>query len=127
MLNFEQHLAQNGTTIVKIFLNVSKDEQKKRFLDRIEEQEKNWKFSAADLPERALFPKYMEAYETAINETSKDHAPWYVLPADNKWFARVAAIQIIIDTLEKMDLKYPQLGEKEKSELLEAKKILENE
>ena len=125
--NFEQHLAQNGTTIVKIFLNVSKDEQKKRFLDRIEEQEKNWKFSAADLPERALFPKYMEAYETAINETSKDHAPWYVLPADNKWFARVAAIQIIIDTLEKMDLKYPQLGEKEKSELLEAKKILENE
>ncbi|MGC5746958.1 polyphosphate kinase 2 family protein [Chryseobacterium sp. NFX27] len=125
--NFEQHLTQNGTTIVKIFLNVSKDEQKKRFLDRIEEQEKNWKFSAADLPERALFPKYMEAYETAINETSKDHAPWYVLPADNKWFARVAAIQIIIDTLEKMDLKYPQLGEKEKSELLEAKKILENE
>lgn len=125
--NFEQHLTQNGTTIVKIFLNVSKDEQKKRFLDRIEEQEKNWKFSAADLPERALFPKYMEAYETAINETSKDHAPWYVLPADNKWFARVAAIQIIIDTLEKMDLKYPQLGEKEKSELLEAKKKLENE
>jgi len=125
--NFEQHLSQNGTTIVKIFLNVSKDEQKKRLLDRIDEQEKNWKFSAADLPERALFPKYMEAYETAINETSKDYAPWYVLPADNKWFARVAAIQIIIDTLEKMDLKYPQLGEKEKSELLEAKKTLENE
>ncbi|MDP9960164.1 polyphosphate kinase 2 family protein [Chryseobacterium lathyri] len=125
--NFEQHLAQNGTTIVKIFLNVSKDEQKKRLLDRIDEQEKNWKFSAADLPERALFPKYMEAYETAINETSKDYAPWYVLPADTKWFARVAAIQIIIDTLEKMDLKYPQLGEKEKSELLEAKKTLESE
>ncbi|MGK6342981.1 polyphosphate kinase 2 family protein [Chryseobacterium sp. DT-3] len=125
--NFEQHLAQNGTTIVKIFLNVSKDEQKKRLLDRINEQEKNWKFSAADLPERALFPKYMEAYETAINETSKDHAPWYVLPADNKWFARVAAIQIIIDTLEKMDLKYPQLGDKERLELSEAKKTLENE
>ncbi|SHE71422.1 polyphosphate kinase 2 family protein [Chryseobacterium sp. OV279] len=125
--NFEQHLAYNGTTIVKIFLNVSKDEQKKRLLDRINEQEKNWKFSAADLPERALFPQYMEAYETAINETSKDHAPWYVLPADNKWFARVAAIQIIIDTLEKMDLKYPQVGEKEKNELLEAKKTLESE
>ncbi|MGN7759108.1 polyphosphate kinase 2 family protein [Chryseobacterium sp. 22532] len=125
--NFEQHLAQNGTTIVKIFLNVSKDEQKKRLLDRIDEQEKNWKFSAADLPERALFPKYMEVYETAINETSKDHAPWYILPADNKWFARVAAIQIIIDTLEKMDLKYPQLGEKEKTELAEAKKTLEGE
>ncbi|REC79730.1 polyphosphate kinase 2 family protein [Chryseobacterium elymi] len=125
--NFEQHLAHNGTTIVKIFLNVSKDEQKKRLLDRINEQEKNWKFSAGDLPERALFPQYMEAYETAINETSKDHAPWYVLPADNKWFARVAAIQIIIDTLEKMDLKYPQLGDKERSELSEAKKTLENE
>ncbi|NML70431.1 polyphosphate kinase 2 family protein [Chryseobacterium sp. RP-3-3] len=125
--NFEQHLSQNGTTIVKIFLNVSKDEQKKRLLDRIEEQEKNWKFSAADLPERALFPKYMEAYETAINETAKDHAPWYVLPADNKWFARVAAVQIIIDTLEKMNLKYPQLSEKERSELDEAKKTLESE
>ncbi|MBB6372497.1 polyphosphate kinase 2 family protein [Chryseobacterium shigense] len=125
--NFEKHLSQNGTTIVKIFLNVSKDEQKKRLLDRIEEQEKNWKFSAGDLPERALFPQYMEAYEEAINETSKDYAPWYVLPADNKWFARVAAIQIIIDTLEKMDLRYPQIGEKEKAELDEAKKILENE
>lgn len=125
--NFEQHLSQNGTTIVKIFLNVSKDEQKKRLLDRIDEQEKNWKFSVADLPERALFPKYMEAYETAINETAKDHAPWYVLPADNKWFARVAAIQIIIDTLEKMNLKYPQLSEKERSELDEAKKTLNNE
>lgn len=125
--NFEKHLAQNGTTIVKIFLNVSKDEQKKRLLDRINEQEKNWKFSTGDLPERALFPQYMEAYETAINETSKNHAPWYVLPADNKWFARVAAIQIIIDTLEKMDLKYPQLSEKERSGLEEAKKTLESE
>ncbi len=125
--NFEKHLSQNGTTVVKIFLNVSKDEQKKRLLDRINEQEKNWKFSVGDLPERALFPKYMEAYENAINETSKDYAPWYVLPADNKWFARVAAIQIIIDTLEKMNLKYPQLGEKEKTELAEAKKTLESE
>jgi len=96
-------------------------------LDRIDEQEKNWKFSLGDLPERALFDRYMEAYETAINETSKDYAPWYVLPADDKWFARVAAIQIIIDTLEKMDLKYPQLSEKEKQELQDAKKQLENE
>ena len=122
--NFEKHLAQNGTTIIKIFLNVSKDEQKKRLLDRINEQEKNWKFSAGDLPERALFDQYMEAYETAINETSKDHAPWYVLPADNKWFARTAAIQIIIDTLEKMNLKYPQLSEKDRLGLQEAKKQL---
>lgn len=125
--NFEKHLAQNGTTIIKIFLHVSKDEQKKRLLDRINEPDKNWKFSSGDLPERALFDQYMEAYETAINETSKDHAPWYVLPADNKWFARMAAIQIIIDTLEKMKLKYPQLSEKDKQGLLESKKILENE
>ncbi|MFZ4930042.1 polyphosphate kinase 2 family protein [Chryseobacterium sp. Mn2064] len=125
--NFEKHLAQNGTTIVKIFLNVSEDEQKKRLLDRINEQEKNWKFSASDLPERALFSKYMEAYEAAINETSKDHAPWYVLPADNKWFARVAAIQIIIDALEKMNLKYPTLSDKDKEELQNAKKQLESE
>lgn len=125
--NFEKHLSQNGTTIIKIFLNVSKDEQKKRLLDRINEQEKNWKFSSADLPERALFDKYMDAYETAINETSNDQAPWYVLPADNKWFARVAAVQIIIDTLEKMDLKYPKLSEEEKQGLLDSKKTLESE
>jgi polyphosphate kinase 2 (PPK2 family) len=125
--NFEKHLAQNGTTIVKIFLNVSKGEQKKRLLDRINQAEKNWKFSTADLPERALFDKYMECYETAIYETAKDDAPWYVLPADNKWFARVAAIQIIIDTLEKMNLKYPTLSKEEKAGLQEAKKQLESE
>lgn len=125
--NFEKHLSQNGTTVIKIFLNVSKKEQKQRLLDRINEPEKNWKFSSADLPERALFDQYMTAYETAINETSKDYAPWYVLPADNKWFARVAAIQIIIDTLEKMDLKYPQLSEKDVKALAESKKILEKE
>ena len=125
--NFEKHLTQNGTTIIKIFLNVSKDEQKKRLIDRIDEQEKNWKFSAADLPERALFDQYMECYETAINETSKDDAPWYVIPADSKWFARVAAIQIIIDVLEKMDLKYPKLSEEDKLSLQESKKQLESE
>ncbi|EJL74865.1 polyphosphate kinase 2 family protein [Chryseobacterium populi] len=125
--NFEKNLSQNGTTVVKIFLNVSKKEQKQRLLDRINEQDKNWKFSIGDLPERALFDQYMQAYENAINETSKDHAPWYVLPADDKWFARVAAIQIIIDTLEKMNLKYPQLSEKDRQGLLEAKKTLENE
>lgn len=125
--NFEKHLAQNGTTIIKIFLHVSKDEQKQRLLDRINEQDKNWKFSASDLPERALFDEYMKCYEEAINETSKDHAPWYVIPADNKWFARLSAIQIIIDTLEKMDLKFPELSEKDKAELEDAKKQLESE
>ncbi|MEY8759830.1 polyphosphate kinase 2 family protein [Chryseobacterium tongliaoense] len=125
--NFEKHLSQNGTTVVKIFLNVSKKEQKQRLLDRINEQDKNWKFSTGDLPERALFDQYMQAYEDAVNETSKEHAPWYVLPADDKWFARVAAIQIIIDTLEKMNLKYPLLSEKDQQGLLQAKKTLENE
>ncbi|HPZ25891.1 MAG TPA: polyphosphate kinase 2 family protein, partial [Kaistella sp.] len=123
--NFEKHLAENGTRIVKIFLNVSKKEQKKRFLDRIDEQDKNWKFSLGDLPERALWDKYMKAYEEAINETSKNHAPWFVIPADDKWFARVAAIQIIIDALERMDLKYPLLSEKDQAALQEAKAKLE--
>lgn len=125
--NFEKHLAQNGTEIIKIFLHVSKDEQKKRFLDRINEPEKNWKFAMGDLKERALWDKYQDAYEEAINRTSKDHAPWFVVPADQKWFARVAAIQIIIDALEKMDLKYPEMPTEEKSQLDEAKRILEME
>ena len=125
--NFEKHLAENGTTIIKIFLNVSQKEQKKRFLDRINEEDKNWKFSSADLAERALWDEYMKAYEEAINETSKDYAPWYVIPADSKWFTRVAAIQIIIDAMEKMDLKYPKLSEKETLALEDAKRELENE
>lgn len=125
--NFEKHLAANGTTIVKIFLNVSQEEQKKRFLDRINEPDKNWKFAAGDLTERALWPKYMEAYEEAINETSKEYAPWYVIPADHKWFARVTAIQIIIEALENMDLKFPTVSEKEMEGLDDAKKELESE
>ena len=125
--NFEKHLAENGTTIIKIFLNVSQKEQKKRFLDRINEEDKNWKFSSADLAERALWDEYMKAYEEAINETSKDYAPWYVIPADSKWFTRVAAIQIIIDAMEKMDLKYPKLSEKETIALEDAKKELESD
>lgn len=125
--NFEKHLAENGTTIIKIFLNVSQKEQKKRFLDRINEPDKNWKFSSGDLPERALWGKYMNAYEEAINETSKDYAPWYVIPADHKWFTRVAAIQVIIDAMQKMDLEYPKLSDKETAALEDAKKELESE
>lgn len=125
--NFEKHLSENGTTIVKIFLNVSQDEQKERFLDRINEPEKNWKFAASDLSERALWKKYMIAYEEAINETSKENAPWFVIPADNKWFARVAAVQIIIDAMEGMNLKFPVLSEKESAGLSDAKKELESE
>lgn len=125
--NFEKHLTQNGTKIIKIFLNVSKKEQKKRFLDRINEPEKNWKFAAGDLSERKLWDEYMEAYERAINETSKDHAPWFVIPADDKWFARVAAIQIIIDALQNMNLKFPKLAKEEQQKLDDAKSQLENE
>ena len=125
--NFEKHLTENGTTVIKIFLHISKDEQKKRFLDRIDEQEKNWKFSMGDLPERALWEEYMKAYERAINETSKNHAPWFVIPGDDKWFARVAAIQIIIEALEGMDLKFPKLSEADLNELEGARKQLENE
>lgn len=125
--NFEKHLAENGTTIVKIFLHVSKKEQKKRFLDRINEPDKNWKFSLGDLPERNLWEKYQIAYEEAINATSKSHAPWFVIPADHKWFARVAAIQIIIDALKRMDPKFPVLSKENLKSLEEAKKQLENE
>lgn len=125
--NFEKHLANNGTKIIKIFLNVSKEEQKQRFLDRINEDDKNWKFSAGDVTERGFWNDYMKAYEEAINKTSTDSAPWFVIPADQKWFSRVAAIQIIIDKLEEMNLQYPELAEKEKNALLESKVKLENE
>lgn len=125
--NFEKHLANNGTKIIKIFLNVSKKEQKQRFLDRIDEDDKNWKFSAADITERGFWDDYMKVYEDAIKETSTDYAPWFVIPADHKWFTRVAAIQIIIDKLEEMDLKFPELSGKDKDALKESKRKLENE
>lgn len=119
--NFEKHLAENGTTIVKMFLNVSKKKQKERLIERIDEQEKNWKFSLGDLPERALWEKYMACYEEAINETSRKHAPWFVIPADDKWFTRVAAIQIIIDAMNRMNLKYPVLSDQDRTALKAAK------
>lgn len=125
--NFEKHLTNNGTKIIKIFLNISKEEQKQRFLDRINEDDKNWKFSTRDVTERGFWEDYMQAYEDAINETSTDYAPWFVIPADQKWFSRVAAIQIIIDKLEEMNLKFPKLSEKEKKALEESKLKLESE
>ena len=125
--NFEKHLAQNGTKIIKFFLHVSLDEQKQRFLDRINEEDKNWKFGLGDMKERALWDDYQKAYEDAINETSKDYAPWYVLPADSKWFTRLAALQIIIENLEEMDLKFPTLSNTELGELEVAKLNLESE
>lgn len=125
--NFEKHLSNNGTKIIKIFLNVSREEQKQRFLDRINEDDKNWKFSSGDVTERGFWNDYMKAYEAAISKTSTEYAPWYVIPADQKWFSRVAAIQIIIDKLEEMNLQYPQVSAKEKSALEASKIKLENE
>jgi PPK2 family polyphosphate:nucleotide phosphotransferase len=104
----EQHLARNGTVILKFFLNVSKDEQRKRFLSRLEEPEKHWKFSAKDVAEREHWDKYQEAYEDALNETSRPWAPWYAIPADNKDFMRLAVAEIVRDTLKSLDLEYPR-------------------
>ncbi len=125
--NFEKHLANNGTKVIKFFLNVSLEEQKQRFLDRINEEDKNWKFSSADLKERALWEDYQSVYEEAINATSKDYAPWYVLPADKKWFARLTACEIIIEALESMNLDYPELSDEEATRLDNAKASLLNE
>lgn len=125
--NFEKNLAENGTTIIKIFLNVSKEEQKQRLIDRINEEDKNWKFELGDLAERKLWPEYMKAYEEAIAKTSKDHAPWFIIPADAKWFARYTTLEIIVETLEKMNLKFPEVSEEEKAELQNAKLELELE
>ena len=111
--SFEKHLTNNGVVILKFFLHVSKDEQKKRFLDRIEDPAKNWKFSSGDIKERALWDDYMKAYEEALNETSTDEAPWYVIPADKKWYTRLAVSQIIAEKLESLDLQFPKLPKEE--------------
>ena len=124
---FEKHLTNNGTMIIKFFfLNVSKDEQKQRFLQRIDDPEKNWKFSAADVYEREFWDDYMKAYEKAIQETSTEKCPWYVLPADKKWFTRIAISAIILDTLKSLKLKYPVLPKEEKAKLEEAKRKLQD-
>lgn len=122
--NFEKHISDNGTAIIKIFLNVSKDEQKARFLDRINDPAKNWKFSSADITERGRWKEYMEAYETAIEETSTEQAPWYIIPADKKWHARLAISQILEEHFTKLDLKFPVLAEAETKKLAEIKEAL---
>ena len=125
--NFEKHLVANGTVILKFFLHVSKDEQKQRFLDRINDPSKNWKFSSGDLKERALWDNYMEAYEDAISETATPEAPWYVIPADKKWYARLAISQVIEEALESLNLKYPVLPEREAAQLATIKEQLTKE
>ncbi len=125
--NFEEHLTANGTVILKFFLNVSRDEQKKRFLERIDDPTKNWKFSSGDIKERALWDQYMDAYAHAINETSTAESPWHIIPADKKWFARLAISEIIEEKLKSLDLKFPVLDEEEDAKLGETKLILLNE
>jgi PPK2 family polyphosphate:nucleotide phosphotransferase len=125
--NFEDYLADNGTHILKFFLHVSKDEQKQRFLSRIEEPDKNWKFSMSDCKERGFWDDYMKAYTEAIEATSTDNAPWYIIPADKKWFTRLAVSEIIVEKMESMNLHYPVVTEEHKLELEEAKKMLESE
>jgi len=106
---FERHLARNGTLVLKFFLNVSRNEQRKRFLDRIEEPAKRWKFSMGDIAERKLWPKYMSAYEDLIRETSQAEAPWFVVPADNKWFTRIVVAGAIVDAMERLKLEFPKV------------------
>ncbi len=125
--NFEKYLVSNGIVVLKFFLNVSRKEQKKRFLERIDLPEKNWKFSTADAQERAHWNEYMEAYEDMLNNTSTKWAPWYVIPADKKWFTRFAVATVIHQAMQGLDLKYPTVDDEQKKELLKAKKILENE
>jgi len=124
---FERHMARSGTVIRKFFLHLSKKEQKKRFLKRLEEPEKNWKFSVGDIHERECWDDYQDAYEDMIRNTATKHAPWYVVPADNKWFSRLVISTVFVDTLESLGLEYPKVDAKTRKELAAAKKILESE
>ncbi len=121
---YERYLARQGTVVLKFFLNVSQDEQKKRFLSRIAEPEKNWKFSPNDVAERAHWDDYMKAYQAAISATAAPHAPWFVVPADSKWFTRLVVVAAIIEALEKLDLHYPAVTKEQRTALAVAKKSL---
>jgi PPK2 family polyphosphate:nucleotide phosphotransferase len=122
--NFERYLTDNGVVVLKFFLHVSKKEQKKRFLERIDLEEKNWKFSVNDARERTYWKDYMRAYEDVFTHTSTKSAPWYIIPADNKWFMRLAVAAITNQTLDDLNLRYPTLTKEKKKELLEARKVL---
>ncbi|MBS3026461.1 MAG: polyphosphate kinase 2 family protein [Dolichospermum sp. DET50] len=125
--NFENYLVNNGVIVLKFFLNVSKAMQRKRFLARIDSPEKHWKFSASDVKERAFWDDYMNAYEQVFNHTSTESAPWYIIPADRKWFTRLVVADIICTKLQELNLQYPQLSEEYKQQLSAAKKNLEAE
>jgi PPK2 family polyphosphate:nucleotide phosphotransferase len=121
---FERHMARSGTVIRKFFLHLSKKEQKHRFLARLDQPQKNWKFSVADIHERKYWDDYQNAYEEMIRNTATEHAPWYVVPADNKWFTRLVVSTVLIETLESLGLAYPKVDEAKRKELEAAKKIL---
>ncbi|HEY2774796.1 MAG TPA: polyphosphate kinase 2 family protein [Candidatus Binatia bacterium] len=125
--SYESYLARNGVAVCKFFLHVSKDEQKKRFLERLTNPEKNWKFSANDAKERSYWKQYMEAYEDMIRGTASKDAPWYVVPADNKWFSRVVVAAAVIETLDRLDLEYPKVSDEKRAGLAEAEKTLRAE
>ena len=124
---FEKSLASNGMVIIKFFLHVSKKEQKKRFMERIDDSSKNWKFSLSDLKERGFWDKYQAAYEDVLEKTSMTSAPWYVIPADDKWYARLAVASDILETLKDLDMHYPKVTEAQKNELLKEKDVLMKE
>ena len=125
--DFERYLKRNGIAVLKFFLHVSKDEQRKRFLKRINTPEKNWKFSLNDVKERSFWDDYMAAYEDMFNHTSTEDAPWYIIPADKKWFMRAAVADVIISKLESLNLSYPTISEEHRQNLLKAKELLEQE
>jgi len=125
--NFERYLTRNGTAVVKFFLHVSKKEQKRRFMERLDTVDKNWKFSASDVKERQCWDEYQDAYEDMIGHTASEHAPWYVVPADNKWFTRLVVSQAVVDALKGMNLKYPKVSGVERAALAEARQQLDNE
>lgn len=125
--DFEKHLIRNGTCIIKFYLNVSKDEQKDRFLKRLDDPEKTWKFSASDIAERQYWDDYMKAYEEAIEATATEDAPWYILPADKKWFTRIAISTVILHTLKKMKMSYPALPDSERAKIERVKAELQEE
>ena len=124
--NFEQYLAHNGIAVVKFFLHVSKKEQKRRFLERADAPEKNWKFSASDMAERGHWDDYQKAYEDTIRHTATKHSPWYVVPADNKWFTRVVVAAAVIDTIASLEVAYPRVEEAKLKEIAVAKRALLN-
>jgi len=123
----ERHLVRNGTVVLKFFLHVSKDEQKRRFLERLERPEKHWKFSPSDLPERAFWADYMDAYEDALAATTTEEAPWYVVPADNKWVTRAVVADVITTAIRSLDLRFPEVTEEKRKALAEAKSRLQAE